>query len=95
MAVNDEEIVQGMRLLAETEDIFAETAGGVTIASLVRKAKEGIFNPDDTIVCYITGNGLKTQEAVVDEVARPYHIQPTLESFEAAYNKQLAAAGAR
>lgn len=95
VAVTDEEIVNGMKLLAETEGIFAETAGGVTIAGLARMARIGTFGPDETVVVYITGNGLKTQEAVLDEVAQPHHIQPTLESFEAAYSKQAAAAVAR
>ncbi len=85
VAVTDAEIVEGMKLLAETEGIFAETAGGVTIAGLLRMAQAGAFGADETIVAYITGNGLKTVEAVVEAVAKPTVIQPTLESFEAAY----------
>ncbi len=85
VAMTDAEIVEGMKLLAETEGIFAETAGGVTIAGLVRMAQAGTFQADETIVAYITGNGLKTVEAVVEAVNKPTIIQPTLESFEAAY----------
>ncbi len=91
IAVNDQEIIQGMKMLAETEGIFAETAGGVTIASLARLAHSGAFAKGDVVVAYITGNGLKTQEAVFDEVSRPTIIQPTLESFETAYAQRLAA----
>ena len=53
-----------MKLLARTEGIFAETAGGVTIATLKRLAAEGIVRPDERVVAYITGHGLKTLDAV-------------------------------
>ena len=67
-AVTDDEIVDGMRLLARTEGIFAETAGGVTIATLKRLAAEGVVRPDERVVVYITGHGLKTLDAVVADV---------------------------
>ena len=63
-AVTDDEIVDGMRLLARTEGIFAETAGGVTIATLKKLAADGVIRPDERVVVYITGHGLKTIEAV-------------------------------
>ena len=63
-AVTDDEIVDGMRLLARTEGIFAETAGGVTIATLKKLAADGVIRPDERVVVYITGHGLKTLEAV-------------------------------
>ena len=63
-AVTDEEIVDGIRLLARTEGIFAETAGGVTIATLAKLAASGVVRPDERVVAYVTGNGLKTIEAV-------------------------------
>jgi threonine synthase len=66
-AVSDEEIRGAMRLLARTEGIFAETAGGVTVATLARLAREGAFRPEETVVCYVTGNGLKTVEALVEK----------------------------
>ncbi len=65
-AATDEEIVEGIRLLARTEGIFAETAGGVTIASLRQLAASGVVKPDETVVAYISGNGLKTIEALGD-----------------------------
>jgi threonine synthase len=81
-AVSDEEVVEGIKLLAQTEGIFAETAGGVTIGVLRKMVKRGIIKKTDVTVAYITGNGLKTQEAVVDAVGRPVRIQPSLVSFE-------------
>jgi threonine synthase len=80
--VSDREIVEGIVLLAETEGIFAETAGGVTIAVLRKLVKQGFIRPRDVTVAYITGHGLKTQEAVQDAVGEPVRIQPTLSSFE-------------
>lgn len=80
--VSDDEIVEGIKLLAQTEGIFAETAGGVTIGVLRKLAKQGVIRKNDVTVAYITGNGLKTQEAVVDAVGRPVRIQPSLVSFE-------------
>jgi threonine synthase len=90
-AVTDAEIVEGMKLLARTEGIFAETAGGVTIATLKRLVQAGHIRPDELTVAYITGNGLKTQEAVVDSVVQPVHIKPTLRSFEEAMAGRLLA----
>jgi threonine synthase len=80
--VTDDEIVDGMKLLAETQGIFAETAGGVTVAVLKKLAKRGVLKKGESIVAYITGNGLKTQEAVSQEVGKPWHIQPNLKSFQ-------------
>jgi threonine synthase len=80
--VSDEEVVEGIELLAQTEGIFAETAGGVTIGVLKKLVKQGIIRKSDVTVAYITGNGLKTQEAVTDAVGRPYRIKPSLLSFE-------------
>ncbi len=62
--MTDDEIVEAMRLLARTEGIFAETAGGVTIATLKRLAAEGVVRPDERVVAYITGHGLKTLDAL-------------------------------
>ena len=63
-AVADEEIVDAIRLLARTEGIFTEPAGGVTIATLVKLAAEGIVDPSERVVAYVTGHGLKTPEVV-------------------------------
>jgi threonine synthase len=91
-AVSDEEVVEGIRLLAESEGIFAETAGGVTIAGLRRLIQGGHVQPDELVVAYITGAGLKTQEAVADALPAPLHIQPTLASFEEALAQRSGAA---
>jgi threonine synthase len=80
--VSDDEVVDGIKLLAQTEGIFAETAGGVTVGVLRKLVKQGIIKKNDVTVAYITGNGLKTQEAVIDAVGRPVRIQPSLVSFE-------------
>lgn len=68
-SVTDEEIVEGIRLLARTEGIFTETAGGVTIASLAQLAASGVVRPDERVVAYVTGNGLKTLDALAGEAA--------------------------
>ena len=80
-AVTDAEIVDAIQLLARTEGIFAETAGGVTVATLARLAAEGRFKPDETVVAYITGNGLKTIDALGDGVGPTATIAPSLEAF--------------
>ena len=82
--VTDPEIVEGIRLLAQTEGIFAETAGGVTVAVLKKLATMGKFGKDDLVVAYITGNGLKTQEAVAAHIGVPVHIKPSLLDFQQA-----------
>ena len=64
VAVTDEEIIEAIFLLAETEGIFTETAGGVTVAGLKRLAEQGRIDPDETVVVYITGNGLKTPDVL-------------------------------
>ena len=80
---SDDEIVRAIRLLARTEGIFAETAGGVTVAALVKLAAEGVIRQDERVVVYVTGHGLKTVEALVS--LRPTAtIAPSLDAFEAA-----------
>jgi len=82
-SVTDPEIVEGMRLLARTEGIFAETAGGVTIATLAKLAAAGIVRRDERVVAYVTGTGLKTVEALGDSVGPMGVIAPTLDAFAA------------
>jgi len=81
-SATDAEIVEGITLLAETEGIFAETAGGVTVAVLKKLVEQGTIRKGDVTVAYITGHGLKTQEAVMQAVGEPIRIQPNLTSFE-------------
>ncbi len=78
---SDEEIVEGIKLLARTEGIFAETAGGVTVACLKKLVETGKIDKDETTVAYITGGGLKTLEAVADDLGVTMVIEPTLEAF--------------
>lgn len=84
-AATDEEIIEGMTLLAETEGIFAETAGGVVIAVLKKLVASGVISRDELTVAFITGSGLKTQEAVTDTLSPPITISPSLRSFEQAF----------
>ncbi len=85
-AVSDGEIVEGMRLLARTEGIFGETAAGVTIATLKRLAAEGVIRPEERVVAYITGHGLKTLEAVAQQCGPTATIPPTLDAFHEAFD---------
>tara|TARA_B100001123_G_scaffold450834_1_gene624339 strand:- start:4529 stop:5791 length:1263 start_codon:yes stop_codon:yes gene_type:complete len=80
--VSDEEIVDAVRLLAATEGIFTEPAGGVTIATLKKLAAAGKVGPDELTVAYITGNGLKAQEAINDQLGASMTVEPTISSFE-------------
>ena len=80
----DQEIIDGMRLLAETEGIFAETAGGVTIACLKRMVESGHIKPEEETVAFITGGGLKTLEAVLGHTAEPLHVPADADQFLAA-----------
>lgn len=85
--VSDEEIIEAIKLLARTEGIFGETAGGVTLASAIRLIESGHIDRDALTVLCITGNGLKTKEAIVGHTGEPYHINPNLKSFEEALEK--------
>jgi threonine synthase len=89
-AVPENRVVDGIKLLAETEGIFTETAGGVTISTLQHLAETGAIGPDELTVAYVTGNGLKTQEAV-EEMVNPLLIKPFIGSFEAALEDRAAA----
>ena len=88
-SVSDAEVVEGIQLLAESEGVFAETAGGVTIAGLRQALQREIIDPEESTVAFITGGGLKTADAVEPHVTRPIPVEGTLQSFEDAF----AAAG--
>jgi threonine synthase len=79
-SVSDEEIVEGIKLLAETTGIFTETAGGVTTAVLKKLAERGEIGAEERVVLVITGEGLKTLDAIREQVT-PYEVEPVAESF--------------
>ncbi len=89
-SVTDGEVVDAIRLLGETEGLFTEPAGGVTIGVLRKLAAAGAIDPDEVVVAYITGIGLKAIEAVEHVVDAAVTIKPTLASFE---ERVLALAG--
>jgi len=82
-SVSEHEIVDGIRLLAETTGIFTETAGGVTTAALAKQATEGGMRPEERVVVYITGDGLKTLDAVASDLTT-IDVEPTVSSLEEA-----------
>jgi len=84
-AVTDAEVIEGIRLLARTEGIFGETAAGVTIATLKQLAETGVVRPDERVVVYVTGHGLKTIDAVAPDAGPTATIAPTLEAFASAF----------
>ena len=83
-SVTDDEIRAGVRLLAETTGIFTETAGGVTTAVLAKLAAAGTIDPDERVVAYITGDGLKTLDVVRDTFTVT-EIAPSVDEFESAF----------
>ena len=80
-AATDEEAVAGMKLLAQTEGIFAEAAGGVVIAALKKLTASGVIKRNELTVAFITGAGPRTQE-ILSDIARPFTVRPTIESVE-------------
>lgn len=89
-SATDDEVIEGIKLLAETEGIFTETAGGVTIAVLKKLVEQGKIDSDDTVVALITGCGLKTQEVLTDKIAQPIVIEPNLKAFQAKFAELVA-----
>jgi threonine synthase len=81
VSVSDEEILDGIKLLANKEGIFTEPAGGVTIAALKNLVESGTISSDERVVCYVTGNGLKTVEVLKDVIPSPLIIEPKLEAI--------------
>jgi threonine synthase len=88
-AVSDEEIREGIRLLAETTGIFTETAGGVTVGVLRKLAERGDIGAGERVVVYITGEGLKTLDATRDSF-RMHEIDPDLASFESEFRQEVS-----
>ena len=91
--VSDPEIVKGIQLLAETEGIFTETAGGVTTGVTRKLIEQGYINPSDTTVVCITGNGLKTIDAISNEYTLTPAIAPRLAEFETFINDRITVTG--
>jgi threonine synthase len=87
--VTDEELVGGIRLLAETTGIFTETAGGATVAGAAALAREGRLGPEDEVVLCITGNGLKTVESLQGVLPEAPVIAPRIRELEALYGRDL------
>ncbi|MGH7300810.1 MAG: threonine synthase, partial [Candidatus Rokuibacteriota bacterium] len=81
---SDDEIIEGMRLLARAEGIFAETAGGVTVAATRKLIEAGRIPREEPIVMCITGNGLKTPDVLHDRLRRDVTIPPSLPAFDRA-----------
>ncbi|HEX5950621.1 MAG TPA: pyridoxal-phosphate dependent enzyme, partial [Actinomycetota bacterium] len=75
------EVIEGIALLAETEGVFTETAGGVTIAVLKRLVEQGVIDPEEETVALVTGNGYKTVEALEGTLEPSYHVEPDLDDF--------------
>ena len=82
--VTDDEVVEGIRLLARTEGIFTETAGGVTVATAKKLVETGRLDPDAETVLLITGDGLKTLDALGDQVGPKATVPPSVEAVQAA-----------
>jgi threonine synthase len=82
--VDDDAVRDGMRLLASTEGVFAETAGGVTVATLARLAADGVVGRGERVVAVISGNGYKTVESLAGHVGPTFEIGPSLDDIERA-----------
>ena len=93
-AAGDEEIIEAMKLLAETEGVFTETAGGVTLAVAKKLIEQGVIPRDESLVVCITGNGLKTQEPLANRLGEAVRIKPTLAAFEAKLAGRLSGVSA-
>jgi threonine synthase len=91
-AVTDTEIVEAIRLLAETEGIFTEPAGGTTLAAAIDLVKRGVIPANESIVVCVTGNGYKTAEVVADTVTRPVRLTRAFKDFESWHESRAARA---
>ncbi|MGB9856769.1 MAG: threonine synthase, partial [Dictyoglomaceae bacterium] len=88
-SVSDEEIIDAIKLLASLEGIFTETAGGVTLGVTKKLIEKGVIPRDESIVVCITGNGLKTQEAISNNLSKIIRIKPSISSFEEKLNLEV------
>ena len=90
--VTDDEILDAVQLLARTEGIFTEAAGGTTLAATKALVKRGVIKPGESVVVCITGNGFKTAEVMFDRVAKPTQIGRSLADFERVLGAQIEVA---
>jgi len=91
-AVSDEQIVGAIRLLAETEGIFTEPAGGTTLAGTIDLIRRGIIGADESVVVCVTGNGYKTAEVVSGQLSEPVRLSRAFKEFEAWWDSRQALA---
>jgi threonine synthase len=94
-AVTDEQIVDAIQLLAETEGIFTEPAGGTTLAAAIDLIRRGVIPPDESIVVCVTGNGYKTAEVVSERLTAPVRLSRAFRDFQSWYEskQQISAIG--
>ena len=85
--VTDEEVIEGIKLLSETEGIFGETAGGVVVGTYRKLLREGLIDPAAEVVLLNTGDGLKTLDAVAPTSGPSITVSPSYDDFEAAYKE--------
>jgi threonine synthase len=93
-AVSDTQIIEAIQLLAETEGIFTEPAGGTTLAATIDLVRRGVIEPDESVVVCVTGNGYKTAEVVQDRLLKPVNLGRSFKEFEAWIESRGAAAPA-
>ena len=92
VAVADDQIVEAIRLLAETEGVFTEPAGGTTLAAAIELVRRGTIGRDESLVVCVTGNGYKTAEVVQDRLAQPVRLSRAFKEFEAWWESRQAIA---
>jgi threonine synthase len=93
-AVSDKQILDAIQLLAETEGIFTEPAGGTTLAATIDLVRRGVIEPDESVVVCVTGNGYKTAEVMADRLLSPVNLGKSFKQFEAWLETRKAAATA-
>ncbi len=91
-AVSDKQILDAIQLLAETEGIFTEPAGGTTLAATIDLVRRGVIEPDDSVVVCVTGNGYKTAEVMADRLLSPVNLGKSFKQFEAWLETRRASA---
>jgi threonine synthase len=93
-AVSDKQIIDAIQLLAETEGIFTEPAGGTTLAATIDLVRRGVIEPDESVVVCVTGNGYKTAEVMADRLLAPVNLGRSFKEFEAWLESRRATATA-